>query len=123
MLGRAIRKALASYPEDLRVVIFGTGGLAESTYTNPILADDAYRTRMPADVRTYELTGTGPTVDTASWDATAKRYTMGAGSGTLYITSGGGGHSSGTNTGGAGSSAATPGSGSPSSPSSSASTP
>jgi protocatechuate 4,5-dioxygenase beta chain len=28
MLGRAIRKALASYPEDLRVVIFGTGGLS-----------------------------------------------------------------------------------------------
>ncbi len=28
MLGRAIRKALASYPEDLRVVIFGTGGMS-----------------------------------------------------------------------------------------------
>jgi protocatechuate 4,5-dioxygenase beta chain len=28
MLGRAIRKALASYPEDLRVAIFGTGGMS-----------------------------------------------------------------------------------------------
>ena len=28
MLGRAIRKAVASYPEDLKVVIFGTGGLS-----------------------------------------------------------------------------------------------
>jgi protocatechuate 4,5-dioxygenase beta chain len=28
MLGRAIRKALAAYPEDLRVVIFGTGGMS-----------------------------------------------------------------------------------------------
>ena len=28
MLGRAIRKAVESYPEDLRVVIFGTGGLS-----------------------------------------------------------------------------------------------
>src|SRR5437660_9735908 len=28
MLGRAIRKAVASYPEDLNVVIFGTGGLS-----------------------------------------------------------------------------------------------
>jgi protocatechuate 4,5-dioxygenase, beta chain len=28
MLGRAIRKALASYPEDLQVVIFGTGGMS-----------------------------------------------------------------------------------------------
>jgi protocatechuate 4,5-dioxygenase beta chain len=28
MLGRAIRKAVESYPEDLRVVIFGTGGMS-----------------------------------------------------------------------------------------------
>jgi len=28
MLGRAIRKAVQSYPEDLRVVIFGTGGMS-----------------------------------------------------------------------------------------------
>ena len=28
MLGRAIRKAVESYPDDLRVVIFGTGGLS-----------------------------------------------------------------------------------------------
>src|SRR5258706_13164978 len=28
MLGKAIRKAVASYPEDLKVVIFGTGGLS-----------------------------------------------------------------------------------------------
>jgi protocatechuate 4,5-dioxygenase beta chain len=28
MLGRAIRKAIESYPEDLRVVIFGTGGMS-----------------------------------------------------------------------------------------------
>ena len=28
MLGRAIQKAVESYPEDLRVVIFGTGGLS-----------------------------------------------------------------------------------------------
>ncbi len=28
MLGRAIRKAVESYPEDLRVVVFGTGGLS-----------------------------------------------------------------------------------------------
>jgi len=28
MLGRSIRKAVESYPEDLRVVIFGTGGLS-----------------------------------------------------------------------------------------------
>ncbi len=28
MLGRAIKKAVESYPEDLRVVIFGTGGLS-----------------------------------------------------------------------------------------------
>jgi len=28
LLGRAIRKAVESYPEDLRVVIFGTGGLS-----------------------------------------------------------------------------------------------
>jgi protocatechuate 4,5-dioxygenase beta chain len=28
MLGRAIRKAVASYPENLKVVIFGTGGLS-----------------------------------------------------------------------------------------------
>jgi protocatechuate 4,5-dioxygenase beta chain len=28
MLGRAIRKAVESYPEDLNVVIFGTGGLS-----------------------------------------------------------------------------------------------
>jgi protocatechuate 4,5-dioxygenase beta chain len=28
MLGRAIRKAVGSYPDDLRVVIFGTGGLS-----------------------------------------------------------------------------------------------
>jgi protocatechuate 4,5-dioxygenase beta chain len=28
MLGRAIRKAVESYPEDLKVVIFGTGGLS-----------------------------------------------------------------------------------------------
>jgi protocatechuate 4,5-dioxygenase beta chain len=28
MLGRAIRKAVESYPADLRVVIFGTGGLS-----------------------------------------------------------------------------------------------
>jgi protocatechuate 4,5-dioxygenase beta chain len=28
MLGRAIRKAVASYPEDLKVVIFGTGGMS-----------------------------------------------------------------------------------------------
>src|SRR6267154_2408938 len=27
-LGQAIRKAVESYPEDLRVVIFGTGGLS-----------------------------------------------------------------------------------------------
>ncbi len=29
----------------------------ESDYTNPILTDNAYRSRLPADVRTYELTG------------------------------------------------------------------
>jgi protocatechuate 4,5-dioxygenase beta chain len=28
MLGRAIRKAVASYPEDLRVVVMGTGGMS-----------------------------------------------------------------------------------------------
>jgi protocatechuate 4,5-dioxygenase beta chain len=28
MLGRAIRRAVESYPEDLRVVIFGTGGMS-----------------------------------------------------------------------------------------------
>jgi protocatechuate 4,5-dioxygenase beta chain len=28
MLGRAIRKAVESFPEDLRVVIFGTGGMS-----------------------------------------------------------------------------------------------
>ena len=28
MLGRAIRKAVESYPEDLRVVILGTGGMS-----------------------------------------------------------------------------------------------
>src|SRR5256885_2767816 len=28
MLGKAIRKAIESYPEDLRVVIFGTGGMS-----------------------------------------------------------------------------------------------
>jgi protocatechuate 4,5-dioxygenase beta chain len=28
MLGRAIRKAIQSYPEDLRVVVFGTGGMS-----------------------------------------------------------------------------------------------
>jgi protocatechuate 4,5-dioxygenase beta chain len=28
MLGRAIRRAVASYPEDLRVVIMGTGGMS-----------------------------------------------------------------------------------------------
>jgi protocatechuate 4,5-dioxygenase beta chain len=28
MLGRAIRKAVEAYPEDLRVVIFGTGGMS-----------------------------------------------------------------------------------------------
>jgi protocatechuate 4,5-dioxygenase beta chain len=28
MLGRALRKAVESYPEDLKVVIFGTGGLS-----------------------------------------------------------------------------------------------
>jgi protocatechuate 4,5-dioxygenase beta chain len=28
MLGRAIRKAVECYPDDLRVVIFGTGGLS-----------------------------------------------------------------------------------------------
>jgi protocatechuate 4,5-dioxygenase beta chain len=27
-LGRAIRKAVASYPEDLRVIVFGTGGMS-----------------------------------------------------------------------------------------------
>jgi RHS repeat-associated protein len=32
----------------------------ESDYTNPILTDDAYRTPLPADVRTYELTGYTP---------------------------------------------------------------
>ncbi len=32
----------------------------ESDYTNAILTDDAYRTRLPADVRTYELTGYTP---------------------------------------------------------------
>ena len=32
----------------------------ESDYTNPILADDAYRTPLPAEVRTYELTGYTP---------------------------------------------------------------
>jgi RHS repeat-associated protein len=32
----------------------------ESDYTNPILTDDAYRSRLPADVRTYELTGYTP---------------------------------------------------------------
>jgi RHS repeat-associated protein len=32
----------------------------ESDYTNPVLADDAYRTPLPADVRTYELTGYTP---------------------------------------------------------------
>src|SRR5205814_2403574 len=28
MLGRAIKKAVESYPEDLKVVIFGTGGMS-----------------------------------------------------------------------------------------------
>ena len=28
MLGKAIRRAVESYPEDLRVVIFGTGGMS-----------------------------------------------------------------------------------------------
>jgi protocatechuate 4,5-dioxygenase beta chain len=28
MLGRAIRKAVQSYPEDLKVVVFGTGGMS-----------------------------------------------------------------------------------------------
>ena len=28
MLGKAIRKAVESYPEDLKVVIFGTGGMS-----------------------------------------------------------------------------------------------
>jgi len=28
MLGRAIRKAVESYPEDLKVVVFGTGGMS-----------------------------------------------------------------------------------------------
>jgi hypothetical protein len=32
----------------------------ESAYTNPILENDAYRPRMPADSRTYELTGYAP---------------------------------------------------------------
>jgi RHS repeat-associated protein len=34
---------------------------SESDYTNPILTDDDYRTPLPADVRTYELTGYTPT--------------------------------------------------------------
>ena len=32
----------------------------ESDYTNAVSADDAYRSRLPADVRTYELTGYTP---------------------------------------------------------------
>jgi RHS repeat-associated protein len=32
----------------------------ESDYTNAILSDHAYRTRLPADARTYELTGYRP---------------------------------------------------------------
>src|ERR1700756_4106016 len=32
MLGRAIRKAVESYPEDLNVVIFGTGGLSHQIF-------------------------------------------------------------------------------------------
>ena len=32
----------------------------ESAYTNAILADDAYRAELPADMRTYELTGYTP---------------------------------------------------------------
>ena len=49
--------------------------LTESQYTNAVLEDDAYRTPLPADVKTYELTAptlTGATpLDFAKVDATA----------------------------------------------------
>jgi RHS repeat-associated protein len=41
----------------------------ESDYTNPILADDAYRTPLPADVRTYELTGYTPSGTTGRFQS------------------------------------------------------
>jgi RHS repeat-associated protein len=35
------------------------GTLTESQYTNPVLEDDAYRTPLPAEVKTFELTAPG----------------------------------------------------------------
>jgi RHS repeat-associated protein len=37
----------------------------ETSYTNPILADDDYRTPLPADARTFELTNVTPNSTTA----------------------------------------------------------
>ena len=49
-------------PSDLATQSDTLVTFSESDYTNAILtADDAYRTRMPAEVRTYELTGYIPT--------------------------------------------------------------
>ncbi len=47
-------------PADYAVQLTTLVTYTESTYTNPILDDDAYRTRLPADIRTYELTGYTP---------------------------------------------------------------
>jgi protocatechuate 4,5-dioxygenase beta chain len=62
MLGRAIRKAVESYPEDLKVVIFGTGGMShqisgpraglinskfDKAYLDNLTKDPKKLTRMP----------------------------------------------------------------------------
>jgi hypothetical protein len=57
--GNVLKSIAISYQR--RTPAFGEQGktlatLTESQYTNPILADDAYRTPLPAEVKTYELT-------------------------------------------------------------------
>jgi RHS repeat-associated protein len=80
--GNVLRSAAIGYRR--RTPAFDEQGktlatLTESQFTNAILADDAYRTPLPADVKTFELTAptlTGATaLDFATLDAIATAAT------------------------------------------------
>ena len=81
--GNVLRSAAIGYQR--RTPAFDEQGktlatLTESQYTNAILADDAYRTPLPAEVKTFELTAptlTGATaLDFATIDAIATAATV-----------------------------------------------
>ena len=74
-LGKAIRKAVDSYPDDTRVVVFGTGGLSHQLSGNTFGAmsekwDQDFLDRLgPDPLSLARLSGSGPSRSRKSWSA------------------------------------------------------